>query len=152
MLQLCQTLGDPMGCSLPRGPWTFPGNNMGVGCHFLFQEISQLRDWTHISCVSCNGRRILYHCTTWESLYCLYCCVCTCVSSASRGRASPFLLIPASSVGLLIIVVAQGNVSLRHYIVSFVLIQLIDQCFWIEFSEIMEMICVCVVQYKSHWL
>ena len=24
----------------------------------------QSRDWTHISCVSCTGRQILYHCTT----------------------------------------------------------------------------------------
>ena len=28
---------------------------------------SWLRDWTHISCTSCTGRRILYHCTTWET-------------------------------------------------------------------------------------
>ena len=28
---------------------------------------SQPRAWTHISCVSCIGRQILYHCTTWEA-------------------------------------------------------------------------------------
>ena len=28
---------------------------------------SQLRDWTHISCISCTGKRILYHCVTWEA-------------------------------------------------------------------------------------
>ena len=28
---------------------------------------SQPRDWTHISCVSCIGRWILYHCATWET-------------------------------------------------------------------------------------
>ena len=39
-------------------PWNFPGKNTGVGCHFL------PRDWTCISCVSCFGRWILYHCTT----------------------------------------------------------------------------------------
>ena len=26
------------------------------------------RDQTHTSCVSCNGRQLLYHCTTWEAL------------------------------------------------------------------------------------
>ena len=39
-------------------PWNSLGKNTGVGCHFLFQGISQLRDWTHISCI---GRQILYH-------------------------------------------------------------------------------------------
>ena len=28
---------------------------------------SQPRDWTHISCISCIGRLILYHCITWEA-------------------------------------------------------------------------------------
>ena len=39
--QPCQTLCDPMVCSL-RGssiPWDFPGKNTGVGCHFLLQGI-----------------------------------------------------------------------------------------------------------------
>ena len=25
------------------------------------------RDWTHISCISCTGKWILYHCATWEA-------------------------------------------------------------------------------------
>ena len=29
---------------------------------------SQLRDQTCISCISCIGRQILYHCATWEAL------------------------------------------------------------------------------------
>ena len=29
---------------------------------------SKPRDQIHVSCISCIGRRILYHCTTWESL------------------------------------------------------------------------------------
>ena len=59
-------------------PWTvahqaplsieFLGKNTGVGCHFLFQGIFPPRDWTQISCTSCTGRWILYHCT---SLYCI---------------------------------------------------------------------------------
>ena len=30
------------------------------------RESSQPRDWTQVSNISCIGRRILYHCTTWE--------------------------------------------------------------------------------------
>ena len=43
-------------------PWNFPGKNTGVDCHFLFQEIFLTRDQTHVSCVFCIGRRMLYHC------------------------------------------------------------------------------------------
>ena len=61
-------------------PWTaahqvplsmkFPGNNTGAGCHFLLWGSSRLRDRSiHISCESCTGGQILYHCTTWEALY-----------------------------------------------------------------------------------
>ena len=32
-----------------------------------FRGSSLLRDQTHVSCVSCIGRQILYHCTTWEA-------------------------------------------------------------------------------------
>ena len=31
------------------------------------RESSQLRDQTHISCISCTGRQILYHRATWEA-------------------------------------------------------------------------------------
>ena len=61
--QSCLTLGDPMDCSLP-----------GSSVHGILQArilecvaicysrgSSQPRDWTHISCVSCMGRQILYH-------------------------------------------------------------------------------------------
>ena len=40
--QLCPLLWDPMDCSLPGSflnPWKFPGQNTGVGCHFLLQGI-----------------------------------------------------------------------------------------------------------------
>ena len=49
--------------------WNFPGKNTGMGCHFLLQGSSQRRDPTPISCVSCIGRHILYHCTPWEALH-----------------------------------------------------------------------------------
>ena len=40
-----------------------PGNpkNNGVGCHALLQGIFQPRDQTHVSSISCIGRRVLYH-------------------------------------------------------------------------------------------
>ena len=49
-------------------PWDFPGKNTGVGCHFLLQGIFLTRDWTHVSCISCICRWILYCCATWEAL------------------------------------------------------------------------------------
>ena len=30
------------------------------------RESSRSRDWTHVSCISCIGRWVLYHCGTWE--------------------------------------------------------------------------------------
>ena len=67
--QLHQTLCDPMDCSPP-----------GSSVHSIFQArildqiaisfsrgSSPLRDQTRVSCVSCIGRLILYHCATWEA-------------------------------------------------------------------------------------
>ena len=47
-------------------PWDPPGKNTGAGCHFLLQGSYQPRDGTHVSCISCTGRQILYHWATWE--------------------------------------------------------------------------------------
>ena len=65
-LQSCLTLCDSMDCSPP-----------GSSVHGIFQArilewvaisfsrgSSWPRDWNHISCI---GRRILYHCATWEA-------------------------------------------------------------------------------------
>ena len=41
-------------------PWKFPGQNTGVGCHFLLQGIFLIQDQTQVSHVSCIGRWILY--------------------------------------------------------------------------------------------
>jgi len=59
-------------------PWTV---DLQASVHGIFQArilewmaisssrgSSQPRDQTHISCVSCIGRQILYHCITWEAL------------------------------------------------------------------------------------
>ena len=42
--QSCPTLCNPMDCSLPgSSPWDFPGKRIGVGYHFLLQEIFQTK-------------------------------------------------------------------------------------------------------------
>ena len=70
--QSCLTLCDPMDCSSP------PVSSV----HGLLQarilewisisssrRSSRLRDRTLVSCISCIGRRILYHGATWEALF-----------------------------------------------------------------------------------
>ena len=47
--------------------WDFRNKITGMGCHALLQGSSRLRDLTHVSCVSCIGRWILYHYATWAS-------------------------------------------------------------------------------------
>ena len=69
LLQSCPTLCDPMDCSLP-----------GSSVHGVLQArilewviipfsrgSSRPRDQTCVSCISCIGRWILYHCATWEA-------------------------------------------------------------------------------------
>ena len=56
---------NPMNCSPTRllCAWDFPSKNMGVGYHFLLQEIF-LTQGSNLSLLL--GRRILYHWTNWE--------------------------------------------------------------------------------------
>ena len=42
-------------------PWDFPGTSTGVWCHLLLQGAFPTQDLTCVSCISCTGRRILYH-------------------------------------------------------------------------------------------
>ena len=57
--QSCPTLCDPMDWTR-QAPlsWDFPGNNTGVACHFLFQEIF-LTQGSNSVLLHC--RQILYH-------------------------------------------------------------------------------------------
>ena len=70
-LQSCPTLCDSMDCSPP-----------GSSLHGILQTrilewvampsstgSSWPRDQTHVTYVSCIGRRILYHCSTWEGIW-----------------------------------------------------------------------------------
>ena len=53
----------------PLCPWDFPGKNTGVSSHSL-RGSSWPRDRIWVSRGSCIGRRILYHCATWEAHKC----------------------------------------------------------------------------------
>ena len=64
----CPTLWDLMNCSLPDS------SVQGIFQARILEwvaissrESSQPRDQTHVSCVSCFGRGILYHWATWEA-------------------------------------------------------------------------------------
>ena len=70
VVQACPTLFNPMDC-IP------PGSSVhGISQTRLLEWVaisssrrfSLPRDRTHVSCVSCSGRQILYHCATWEAL------------------------------------------------------------------------------------
>ena len=70
----CLTLCDPIDCSPP-------GSSIhGISQARILEWVaisysrgsSSPRDQNHLSCISCFGRQILYHCTTWEALaFCL---------------------------------------------------------------------------------
>ena len=86
-LQLCPPLCDPIDGSPPG--YSIPGILQArtlewvvifFSVHGILQArilewvaipfpsgSSRPRDWTHISWISCIGRRILYHCATWEA-------------------------------------------------------------------------------------
>ena len=48
--------------------WNFPSKNTGVGCHFHSRGSSWSWNWTHISCVSCICRWILYPWATSKAI------------------------------------------------------------------------------------
>ena len=66
----CSVMSDsllPHGMRVPTRllcPWDFPGKILE------WVAIPFSRDRTHISCVTCTSRQILYHCATQEDLYC----------------------------------------------------------------------------------
>ena len=49
-------------------PWDYFSTNTEMDCPFLLQGIFQPKDQTHISCISCIGRRIPYYWDTRETL------------------------------------------------------------------------------------
>ena len=67
--QSCPTLLDPMNCSPPGSSvhGVFRARIMEHVAISFSGVSSQPRDQTHVSCVSCTGRQMLYCCTTWEA-------------------------------------------------------------------------------------
>ena len=67
--QSCPTLCNPMDYSPPGSSVhrIFQARILEWVAIFYSRGSSWPRDWTHISCVSCIGKQILYHCDTWEA-------------------------------------------------------------------------------------
>ena len=62
-LQSCPTLWDPMDCSLPSSSvhGILQARTLEWGASSFSRGSSWPRNWTCISCISCIGRRVLYH-------------------------------------------------------------------------------------------
>ena len=72
--RLCLTLCNPMNCS-PRGSSVhdiFQARILEQVAISSSRRSSRCRDQTHVSCISCIGKWILYYCATWEALKQLY--------------------------------------------------------------------------------
>ena len=71
--QSCLTLCDPTDCSPPGSSvyGIFQARLLDWVAISSSRGSSQSRDQTSVSCVSCIGRQIRYHCATWEDL-CLF--------------------------------------------------------------------------------
>ena len=70
--QSCLTLCDPMDCSLTRflHPWDFPGENTGVGCHFLLHKMYYLSLYHRMSrMMSEHQSRICSRFGKWISIF-----------------------------------------------------------------------------------
>ena len=67
--QLCLTLCKPIDCSPPGSSVNgiFQARILQWVAISSSRGSSPPRDRTRISCVSCIGRRILYHCASWET-------------------------------------------------------------------------------------
>ena len=68
--QLCRTFCYPMDCRPPGSSvqGIFQARILKRVAISYSRGSSWSRDWTSISCLSCTGRWILYHCATWETL------------------------------------------------------------------------------------
>ena len=64
------------------GPCNFPGENTGVGCHFLLQGVFPTRDQTHVSCIIFIGRYIFLPLAPSGKLFETYYTLFTCGSVA----------------------------------------------------------------------
>ena len=64
----CLTLCDPLDCSPPGSSvhGILQGRILELGVTSYSRGFSLPRDWTHISCISCIGRWIVFHWATWK--------------------------------------------------------------------------------------
>ena len=76
-LQSCLTLGDPKHCSVSGSSvhGIFPARILEWVAMPFSSGSSQRRDWTHVSCISCTGRQVLYHWATGEAWTLGYMCL-----------------------------------------------------------------------------
>ena len=67
--QLCLILCDPMDCSPPSSTvhGMFQARILEWVVTSFSRGPSQSRDQTQVSCISCTGRQILYHCATCQA-------------------------------------------------------------------------------------
>ena len=68
VVQWCLTLCDPCSPSGSSVHEIFQARILQWVAISYSRGSSEPRDRTQISCVSCIGRQILYHCTTWEAV------------------------------------------------------------------------------------
>ena len=75
-----------MDCSLPDSSvhGIFQARVLEWGAISFCRGSSPPMDYTHSSCISCIGRRILYHCTTWGALYSSKKCHYECETGAEK--------------------------------------------------------------------
>ena len=78
--QSCPTLCESMDSSPPNSSvhGLFPIRILDWIVMSFSRESSWLRDQTHVFCISCIGRWILYHWVTWKTHMCVWVCVCVC--------------------------------------------------------------------------
>ena len=91
--QLCPTIYGPVDYSLPGFSvhGIFQARILEWDIISFFQGSSQTRDQTHISCVSCIGRWILYHWVTRGNLY-----ICIFKVNAWNWEVSQWVPLPSS--------------------------------------------------------
>ena len=67
--QVCLILGDSMDCSPPGSSvyGILQARILEWVVTSYSRKSSSPRDWTQVSFISCTGRQILYHCTSWDS-------------------------------------------------------------------------------------
>ena len=70
LAQSCPTLCNPMDCRPPDSSayGVFQARILEWVATFYFRESPWLTDGNLVSCISCIGRQILYHCAPWEAL------------------------------------------------------------------------------------